>query len=326
MHLTSSSIDWYAARAGGVVAFALLTVAVLLGVTMAGKARLDRWPRFALVDVHRFTGLALGSFLVLHVGTIAIDSYLPFSLSSLVVPLAATYKPAWTALGIVAAELLVALAFANHFQTRLGHRLWRRTHYLNFLVWIAAAGHGIGSGTDRSAPWFVAFMAVSIASVFGATTWRILRSRSRVSVRRAGPWAIAAAAAVTVVWLALGPMHPGARVAHDRAGFRDALAGQIVQDTGATRGLVSFAGTGSGMQAVLVRADLLIAPQQLLSTRFQMEYLPSGTLCRGTITQVHGTSFDARCLIAGRATRFVHAEWVASGGPQIASGSISSHA
>ena len=228
---------------------------VLLGVTMAGKARFERWPRFALVDVHRFGGLALGSFIVLHVGTIAIDSFMPFSLTSLVVPLTAKYKPAWTALGIVAAELLIALAFANHYQKRIGHRIWRRTHYLNFLVWSAAALHGIGSGTDRSAPWFVAFMTISIASVVGATSWRILHARSRASVRRAAPWVVASGVAAGVVWLALGPMHPGSRVIKDRAGFRDALAGKIVQDNGATRGLVSLRGSRSGRQRILVKTS-----------------------------------------------------------------------
>ena len=33
MHLTSNPIDWYAARAAGVVAYVLLTVVVSLGIT-----------------------------------------------------------------------------------------------------------------------------------------------------------------------------------------------------------------------------------------------------------------------------------------------------
>ena len=39
MHLTSSPIDWYAARAGGVVAYVLLSVNVALGLLMSGKKR-----------------------------------------------------------------------------------------------------------------------------------------------------------------------------------------------------------------------------------------------------------------------------------------------
>jgi hypothetical protein len=43
------------------------------------------------------------SFVALHVVTIAIDKYVPFSVSSLVVPGLARYRPLWAAFGIVAA-------------------------------------------------------------------------------------------------------------------------------------------------------------------------------------------------------------------------------
>ena len=116
VHLTTSPLDWYAARAAGVAAYVLLTVVVCLGMTMAGRKSLRRWPRFALEDVHRFGGLLVGSFVVIHVATIAIDSYLPFSLTALVVPFTASYRTLFTALGVVAAELLLALAVTNRYR------------------------------------------------------------------------------------------------------------------------------------------------------------------------------------------------------------------
>ena len=67
MHLTSSPIDWYAARAGGIVAYVLLSVNVGLGLAMTGKKTMKHWPRFALEDVHRFTGLLAGTFVVVHI-------------------------------------------------------------------------------------------------------------------------------------------------------------------------------------------------------------------------------------------------------------------
>ena len=73
MHLTSSPIDWYAARAGGIAAYVLLTLNVAIGLLMTGKKRMKHWPRFALEDVHRFTGLLTGTFVVLHIATVAID-------------------------------------------------------------------------------------------------------------------------------------------------------------------------------------------------------------------------------------------------------------
>src|SRR5712691_1214198 len=156
VHLTSSPVDWYAARAGGVVAYVLLSANVTIGLLMTGKKSMKHWPRFALEDVHRFGGLLVGTFIAIHVVAVAIDAYLPFSLTSLVVPLVARYRPVWTGLGIVAAELLVALAFTNHYRNvRISYRFWRRAHFVNFAVWGAATLHGLGSGKDRSEARFV---------------------------------------------------------------------------------------------------------------------------------------------------------------------------
>ncbi len=176
MHLTSSPIDWYAARAGGIVAYVLLSANVAIGLSMTGKKSMKHWPRFALEDVHRFGGILVGTFLVVHITAVAIDAYLPFSLTSLVVPLVASYRPIWTALGIVAAELLLALAFTNHYRNvEISYRFWRRAHFVNFVVWGSATLHGLGSGTDRSAAWFVSIYAVAVGTVCALTVWRVLR-------------------------------------------------------------------------------------------------------------------------------------------------------
>src|SRR6516162_5973150 len=101
MHLTSSPVDWYLIRASGIVAYLLLTAGVALGLGIAGRERIPRWPRFALTDVHRFVGLLVGVFVSIHLVTLAIDSFLPFSLGQIVVPFTSSYRPLWTALGIV---------------------------------------------------------------------------------------------------------------------------------------------------------------------------------------------------------------------------------
>ena len=38
MHLTSSPVDWYAARAAGIVAYVLLTVVVSIGISRTACA------------------------------------------------------------------------------------------------------------------------------------------------------------------------------------------------------------------------------------------------------------------------------------------------
>jgi predicted ferric reductase len=168
-----SLFEWDLARASGIVAFELLTIAVVLGLTLSGRARLRYWPRFALEDVHRFAGLLTGVFVWLHVAALFIDAYMPFSLVQLIVPGASGYRPLATALGVVAAELLLALAITNHYRRRLSYRFWRRAHYLNFAVWGLALVHGIFGGTDRGAAWADVLYGSSAAVVAGMLVWRV---------------------------------------------------------------------------------------------------------------------------------------------------------
>jgi methionine sulfoxide reductase heme-binding subunit len=164
---------WYTARAGGLLAFALLTASVVLGLTLSGRARLRRWPRFAVEDVHRFAGLLAGTFVGIHVLALLVDSYVPFSLTQVLVPGTASYRPLATALGVVGLELLAALAVANRYRKRLSYRFWRRTHYLNFAVWSLALVHGIASGTDSGTPWAVALYGLAAGAVGGLLAWRL---------------------------------------------------------------------------------------------------------------------------------------------------------
>jgi sulfoxide reductase heme-binding subunit YedZ len=318
VHLTTSPLDWYAARAAGVAAYLILTVVVTLGMTMASGRRLERWPKFALEDVHRFGGLLVGSFVTIHVVTIAMDAYLPFSVASIVVPFVASYRTLYTALGIVAAELLLALAITNRYRGRLPYRFWRRAHYLNFAVWGGATVHGLGSGTDRSTPWLLALFTASVAVVLGLAVWRATRARPVVA------WSVAAAGVAAVVLAAAGPLQFSPKP-WNATSFKAPITGQVVQNVGSTRGLVSAAATAYGRQRALLRADLLLEPRKLDATSFQLEFLPSGMLCTGSVTKVQSFGFDARCRAQDGTRRFVHATWTLSEGNRF-EGQVAVHA
>jgi sulfoxide reductase heme-binding subunit YedZ len=295
---------------------------------MTGKKSMKRWPRFALEDVHRFTGILTGTFVVLHIATVAIDSYLPFSIVSLIVPLVATYRPVWTGLGIVAAEMLLALAISNHYRsTKLTYNTWSTIHYANFAVWTAATVHSIGTGTDRSTVWMISIESAAVGAVVGLIVWRVLRRGSpRAWLLRIAPVVAGLFAIAILSGLTRGPLRFQPKP-WNAATFQDTLSGKILDDMGVTRGIVSFAGNGDGSQNVLVRADLLVTPSKLASTAFQMEYLPSGELCTGTVTTVHGAAFEATCSMADGTPRYVSAQWTPPGSDgAISDGVITSHA
>jgi methionine sulfoxide reductase heme-binding subunit len=181
-----NGIDWYAARAAGVVAYALLTSGVLLGVLLAGRVRVPWWPQFAVTDVHRFVALLTSGFLLLHIYALILDKYVPTSPVAVLVPGGSSYRPAWVALGTIAFELLAVVGISNLARKQIGHARWRRVHYLTFLVWAFATAHGIGAGTDTGAEWLHLLYVASVASVTAAVAWR-LGSRRIASARGSRP-------------------------------------------------------------------------------------------------------------------------------------------
>jgi sulfoxide reductase heme-binding subunit YedZ len=308
VHVTSNPAFWYATRASGIAAYVILSVVVCLGMSMGGKAQSKRWPRFSIEDIHRFGGLLVGTLITIHVLTIAVDSFLPFSIVNLVVPFTASYRPLWTGLGVAAAELLLALAITNHYRTRLPYSFWRKAHYANFAVWTLAAIHGVMSGTDRSVWWLAIIYGLSIASVATLATWRFGQRNMP-----AGRIALTGVATVVVVpLLILGPLYHGAPP-WDAKNVSEQLTGRVIRNGTNFTQIVSFVGKAGKPQRLLVRADLLVATQGLENTSLQLEYLPSGDICRGTVTNVGGTDFTGTCQMANGETRTVSASWNANG-------------
>ena len=89
----------------------------------------------------------------------------------------------------------------------------------------------------------------------------------------------------------------------------ESLTGSVIRNGTQLQQIVSFVGQGGRPQRLLVRADLLVAPQRVESTSLQLEYLPSGDVCRGRVTRVGGTSFTGSCRLPGGQHRTIEASW-----------------
>jgi methionine sulfoxide reductase heme-binding subunit len=173
---------WYATRATGLVTLLLLTGSVLLGILTAGRFSTQRWPRFLSQGLHRNLSLLVLVFLVLHVGTTVVDTYTSIPLTAAFIPFTSSYKAAWLSLGAVALDMLVALVATSLLRPRIGHRAWRRVHWLGYACWPVAVTHGLGIGTDRNATWvFVLTMGCAV-SVLAVAAWRLVAA-ARLEVR-----------------------------------------------------------------------------------------------------------------------------------------------
>ena len=315
--MTHGAVDWYAARAAGVIAYVLLTAVVLVGLTLAGRLTMKTWPKFAVTDLHRFGSLLVGVFIGLHVLTIALDTYTPFSVTQLVVPFASSYRPVWVALGIVSTELLIAVAVTNALKSRIPYRWWRRVHFATFLVWAGSTVHGIGAGTDSRSLWLSTIYVVAVASVLAALAWRIFAKR--VGPLPLGGIAAVAAAAGAAMTLAVGALPHGGAKHHTAtvaaaptvpASLTDSFTGAITQQNGASAALVSVIGTGTGTRPVAVRIDLVTADGQTIdSSSLQVKDVATGSICKGTVASVGASGFSGSCTFAGGGSRKVTGTW-----------------
>lgn len=170
---TSGPALWYITRGTGVTALVLLTVVMALGVANARRLRTTRIPRFVIDAVHRNAALLAVSFVAMHIVTTIVDSYVNVSPLAVIVPFASSYKSLWIGLGAVSLDLLGAVMITSLLRRRLGHRLWRATHWLAYASWPVAMFHSLGAGTDASSTWMLAVAGACTLVVLGAATLRV---------------------------------------------------------------------------------------------------------------------------------------------------------
>ena len=170
--MTSHAL-WYIDRGAGLATLLLLTISVVLGVVSALRFRSPRWPRFALADLHRNLALLALAFGAVHIFTAVIDSYVPITLSDVVVPFGAAYKPFWLGLGAIGADLMLAVLLTSALRRRIRFQTWRSIHMLSYGCWGAGLIHALGMGSDaRTAAWAVLVVAACIGAVGGALVQR----------------------------------------------------------------------------------------------------------------------------------------------------------
>jgi ferric reductase like protein len=198
---------WYLTRATGAVTLLLLTGSVVLGIANVGRLQGTRWPRFVIEGVHRNVSLLAIAVLVVHVVTSVLDPFAGIHLLDSVVPFIGSYRPIWLGLGAFAADLLLAIAITSLIRRRLGHGVWRATHWLAYLCWPVAVAHTVGTGSDVKQLWLQVLTGACILAVLLAV-WARLRfgAPAHRGVRGAAFAFSLAMPAALVVWLPSGPL------------------------------------------------------------------------------------------------------------------------
>jgi Ferric reductase like transmembrane component len=201
---------WYATRGSGYTALVLLTAVVVVGVVASLRWSSPAWPRFLSQAVHRNLSLLAIVFLVIHIATSVLDPFAGITVRDVLVPAGAAYRPLWLGLGVVGAELLVAVLLTSLVRRRLPFAAWRAVHLLSYAAWPVAVVHGIGTGTDTRAVWAILLTLGCVVAVLAAILWRLLEGwPSFAALRVAGIAACCAGVVALTSWAAAGPLQPG---------------------------------------------------------------------------------------------------------------------
>ena len=155
------TLEWYAIRATGTIAYLLLYLAVLTGLfSMVQKKRKKK-----INGILHFHEVLSDWSLIMtagHLGILLIDSYFPFKLSAILIPFASGYETISMAMGTFAFYFLIITLITSKFRKKIGYQRWRKLHALNPLLYICVTFHGLMSGSDFSGP---VLAAINIAPV-----------------------------------------------------------------------------------------------------------------------------------------------------------------
>jgi predicted ferric reductase len=166
---------WYLSRSSALVAYLLLWISLVSGITITNKLA-QIWPGGPTAfDLHQYTSLIGLGFGLFHALILMGDHYINYTLGQVLVPFASdTYRPLWVGLGQLGWYGLAIVSLSFYVRRKIGHRLWRLIHFFSYAIFMLALLHGLQSGTDSGAAWAHGMYWASAGSLLFLTIYRIL--------------------------------------------------------------------------------------------------------------------------------------------------------
>ena len=160
--------------------------------------------------LHRNFGLFTLLLLAVHIATSVLDPFAGIRPADAVIPFAGAYRTFWLGLGVIAAEVLVAVTVTSLLRGRIGPRVWKLIHWATYASWPIALAHGLGTGSDAQTPWMLGLTAACMAAVMLALARRLLAGRLRTAPVRLGAAGVAVVTTYALCsWAVSGPLQPG---------------------------------------------------------------------------------------------------------------------
>jgi len=144
---------WIVLRAAGVGAYVALFLSVAWGLLSATALVTKRVSKPSANAFHGVVATAGMVLLMVHVGGLLVDRFVPFGIWDVAIPMRSSYRPVAIAAGIIATYGMVVVLASSWMRRRIGTTWWRRMHRLAVPVFILALLHGVFSGSDTERPW-----------------------------------------------------------------------------------------------------------------------------------------------------------------------------
>ena len=171
---------WMVSRASGLVAYAALSLDVIVGLLVSTRSAGRLVPRGHLVDLHGWLSPLTLALVLAHGGVLLADSYVRFDVIDLAVPFASSRWPVAVGAGVLAGYLLLVVHLSFGLRKRIGTSVWRRLHYLSFVAYVLVTVHALAAGSDRANPWVASLYACSLLAVVSLVGLRIAIQRRPV--------------------------------------------------------------------------------------------------------------------------------------------------
>ncbi|MEI7742407.1 MAG: hypothetical protein WCK58_01515 [Chloroflexota bacterium] len=166
-------LPWLFERVFAFTAYLAMTGSVVYGLLLSSRILDAIAHRPINFNLHKDLALLGIGLAAIHGALLMLDASMPFTVTQVLVPGQAPYAPLAVAAGQVALYLSMIVTASFHVRRRLGQRAWRTLHYTTFLAFVGSTAHGIGAGTDSSAPWAQWLYTISAAVVVFLLVYRI---------------------------------------------------------------------------------------------------------------------------------------------------------
>lgn len=166
---------WSLIRTSGFLAFFFMTLALAFGLLNSFAILKKR--KAMLLAYHQTSGWFGFLTIVFHMTLIWKDTYVPYSLTELLVPFSAKNASFFSALGTIAFYLfLIVIGSSDFFIKKLGHERWKKVHMAVIPAWVLMVVHGLTIGTDSSKSWAVFIYAAGIILILFLALFRYMES------------------------------------------------------------------------------------------------------------------------------------------------------